>query len=562
MLNNTNSQNMVINSGSINQCNNNHLEPQIKNLPNVKSFNINTEEPKTKIENNTKETKEKNMEDEKEEYVKEEINNNNIHDNNHNDDNNSNNNYHNNDVNTNTVLFIDNQISEQEIIKHISENNITEVNINQSQNLFQNILIKISNDIDKFNNTSENNNMFSLILSLCSSNFINENIKIIQELINKTTIITLRDNITLNDGISNELKLNYILKHNQSQPKQRTSEWFQYRRLKIGGSEMHNICKLSNQYINTYISFLLNKIDKKDFCVYPCIFGNTFENEICQYTEQKYNTVIYEMNVINYDKIDGVCYSPDGIGIVNNHIVLFEFKCPVTRVPASTIKYEYQCQINTGLQVLNYCKKCYYCEGEFKKCKLNDLYNYDKFDTRTHNVNLERDFKNLYASYGIMFIYTEKKDTDYSLIDIGELNTYEFKGLMNNIGKKKYNILYFSDLISNQAFDKNIINKYKHMFPYNNTKTLPTSDFINILIDVALNYIKNNNLHAIGYIPWKLYNYNTIESYQVPDFFNEYMLKKIDCTHKLLTEADKHNTIEKKRYHINNNIEFIKSVIE
>ena len=60
----------------------------------------------------------------------------------------------------------------------------------------------------------------------------------------------------------------------------------------------------------------------------PCEFGILFENEIHTYIEVNYTTIMHEMGVIQYDELKPVYYSADGVGIVNNTIILFGFKCP------------------------------------------------------------------------------------------------------------------------------------------------------------------------------------------------------------------------------------------
>ena len=72
---------------------------------------------------------------------------------------------------------------------------------------------------------------------------------------------------------------------------------------------------------------MFDRIDRQHIFMPPCEFGILFDHEIHKYTEMKYNTIIHEMGVIQYDKSKPVCYSADGVGIVNNKIISFEFKC-------------------------------------------------------------------------------------------------------------------------------------------------------------------------------------------------------------------------------------------
>ena len=61
----------------------------------------------------------------------------------------------------------------------------------------------------------------------------------------------------------NEQKINNILQKCEKSPQQRTGEWIKYRNIRIGGSEMHYICKLSKNNLNSFINnFIFNKIDR------------------------------------------------------------------------------------------------------------------------------------------------------------------------------------------------------------------------------------------------------------------------------------------------------------
>lgn len=358
--------------------------------------------------------------------------------------------------------------------------------------------------------------------------------------------------------MNNDEKIQNIIKKNENQPSQRTGEWIQYRNIRIGGSEMHNICKLSKNNLYSFINnFMFNKIDRKHMFIPPCEFGNLFENEIHKFTEIKYNTTIYDIGVIQYDKLRSACYSPDGVGIVNNKIILFEFKCPYSRIPSNKIKFDYQCQINTGLNVIRECEKCYYCEGEFKKCKIDDLYNFNEFDKNCHDANIARNFNTMYVTYGLIYIYklnndeiNENNTKDNKILDFGKSNKYYFTNILNEIYKKNYKIVYFSDLIKNKKINTKLLNEKKNKMPYNNTKQLPDEQLINELHKIYLSYIAENNGIAVGYIPWKLYNYNMIEHEKKINFFDESVTIKLLYVGYLLNMASTIENVDKKKEYI------------
>jgi hypothetical protein len=352
-------------------------------------------------------------------------------------------------------------------------------------------------------------------------------------------------------NIDIEKKLKKIFEKSKNSPQQRTEEWRLYRNIRIGGSEMHHICKLKPSNITSFINnFLYDKVDKKKMFMPPCEFGILFENEIHKYSEVKYDTKIYDIGVIQYDKIKSVCYSPDGVSIINNKMILFEFKCPYTRIPSNKIKIEYQCQINTGLNVIRECEKCYYCEGEFKKCKIDDLYNYTTFDTEFHDNLFNRDFNKLYATYGLIYIYESNDNDNNTIIDIGKCKKHQFINILNGLYTKKYKIVYFSDLIDNNKIKNEIMVEYKHMLPYNNNRQLPNETLIKTLQKIYENYINELKGKTVGFLSWKLYNYDTIIHEKKNDFFDDKMVSILVYIGYILNYTQTIKTIENKKEYI------------
>lgn len=358
--------------------------------------------------------------------------------------------------------------------------------------------------------------------------------------------------------ISNNYKddLNEILDKSNKMPKQRTVEWIDHKQTRIGGSEMNKICSLNNNNIDSFIKgFLLDKLFKKKVYIKACQFGILFENEIHKFTEMYHNNIkIHEVNIIQHD-IESVCYSPDGVGCVNNELVLFEFKCPITRIPIKNkIKPEYKNQILTGLIVLDKCKYSLYCEGEFKICELYDLLNTNKFNTIVHNKDLNRNFTNLYNSYGIIYIYTLYPFDNDTFIDFGTSNENQFNTLLYKLHNNEYKQLYVSDLSNNNNANDN---------PYNNNKKLKNNVYdLMSIIDTFHNHVKSINGVSIGYIPYKLYNYNVIKVERENNFFNDIMINKLKCVHNILTTTKSLDAEQKQRDYIINSKEDIKKVFQ
>ena len=385
-----------------------------------------------------------------------------------------------------------------------------------------------------------------------------------------------------NEDLTNKIK--FFLENNKNNPSQKTEEWYEFRKKRIGGSEMHYICNLKPTNITTFINgFLKGKIERKNMFIPQCQFGILFENEINHFTKLKFNTEIYEIGVVQYDKINNISYSPDGVGIIDNKIVLFEFKCPFSRVPDKEIKFDYKCQINTGLNVISMCEKCYYCECEFKKCSLNDLYTYDKFDFNLHNIKLNRDFTELYQSYGIVYFYQEteyldqdfvksilcKKKMDSEAInvifeflitndydtnyDIGKYNKYWFfNNFLNKLHTGEYKPLYYSDLVKSNKITTEFVEKYSDMLPFNLNRKTPNPRLIYELQSIFKAHIKDMRCKIIGFLPWKLYNYNVIIQEKNLNFFDERLKNKISHIGCLLNDISSLNSVKEKTDYIMN----------
>jgi hypothetical protein len=339
---------------------------------------------------------------------------------------------------------------------------------------------------------------------------------------------------------------NFLEKHKNVAP-QRTAEW--YRNRGIGGSEIFNIIRLKNTNINNFVNNFLYKklIPQTNPFIFPCVFGNIFENEIKNLSEYNFNTKIYETGSIKYEKLKCVSYSPDGFGIVNDEIVLFEFKCPITReINKEEIKFEYLMQVNSGLHVLEEVveNKGLYIEAEFKKCTLDELTDDNSFDKIFHNKNLNRDFSELYKHFGMILFYeeTEPVNAANDVIDLGDASIIKMETLFYNVYKKKFKYLYLSDIINDNNSDiindnnseiindnnseiindnnSEIIKKYISNV-YSDNKKLFNKEEINYLKGMLINECIRKKYNPLYILPWKCFNYNVIEVKKNNDFFTD-----------------------------------------
>lgn len=159
----------------------------------------------------------------------------------------------------------------------------------------------------------------------------------------------------------------------------------------IGGSEISSLLG-KNPYSNK-TDLCKTKIGIKDFEGNVCTrWGNLFENVIRKIVENDFDCCIQETGAIpvlrNSQRKPVASYSPDGLAVLapeyincisrglanvrNRELVLFEFKCPYSRIPDGTIPAHYKSQVLMGLAGLK-CEHGIFCDALFRKTSLSQL---------------------------------------------------------------------------------------------------------------------------------------------------------------------------------------------
>ena len=267
-------------------------------------------------------------------------------------------------------------------------------------------------------------------------------------------------------------------------PSQRSVDWFEKRKRTIGGSEIHYI---SSENSSGKVKQLLNnKFEKRKFII-PCQFGILFEEEIKKISEQHLNCNIYDVGNIKSPNIKYLSFSPDGLGVIKNEIVLFEFKCPYSRIPNNTIKNEYLQQMQLGLYILPFCNKCLYIEAVFKKCpleQLNDPTSYYDFCSNEKKIYTSEQVSN-----GIIILCcNNEKDNNKNkkiqdFVDYGKATKAETELLLLHIFNSQVTPVY-----------------------HNNITDIPCK--------------------IIGILPWKCFDYSVIEVPRNNLYFSNILRKK------------------------------------
>ena len=317
-----------------------------------------------------------------------------------------------------------------------------------------------------------------------------------------------------------EILMEYINLHNNA-PAQRTPEWYKLKSTTIGGSEVATVIG-SNPFKKVY-ELVGEKAGLEEYSFKgstPTRWGTLFEPVTVKYVEHKYGIKIYETGSIE-GKIERQRYSPDGLGVIDNKIYLFEFKAPFSTVPIGKIPHHYIPQVQTGLLTIDIAHSSKFINNMYRKCSLQDL-NFDtKYDTNFHVSKIPKcRIPSSPICCGIIGFTLDNNNTrlDYGKVDISELLVI--------IEEKNLGIVYFD-------------------IAYNDL------EISNLIIET-----KKHNL--VGILPWKLLISDDIEISRDENWI-DVIKTPIENTIKILDEVL--NAEDKKKKHDeifdwSNNIEF------
>lgn len=320
-----------------------------------------------------------------------------------------------------------------------------------------------------------------------------------------------------------QVLLDYLEQNTRNNIQQHSPEWLEAKKTVIGGSQMSTL--LSINPWETQRSMLEAKFGiSKNSDQAPMCWGNAFEDMIKQYTEKRLNTKIEGDNCflplmsssrierIN-DLVGRVAYSPDGIGVVNDEIVLFEFKAPYSRRTTPTKIPEYYIpQVQTGLNSIDICDYALFIEAEFRVCS------WDQLDTgRLHMEYPSREPASKRAgrpdAVGFMVIYGPEEiqgDWPYESFDwTNDLSCLDHEQLDNiiiGLSKKTHVVRYSSVAIENDGDSINQL--YEEI-----EEAAPKSP--------CDKNCRGESLVPYGIIPWKLMNYRVKRQDFVPGFIDE-----------------------------------------
>jgi hypothetical protein len=374
--------------------------------------------------------------------------------------------------------------------------------------------------------------------------------------------------------------LNDFLNKHKNLPSQGTQEWLDGRTYRIGGSEIATI--LGKNKYQTKKDLVKSHVGLKPFLSFYMVhWGSLLEDALRDHINKIYKCDIIETGSIPHKEHNTIAYSPDGIAVVDtkhvahllddtvvlheHSIILFEFKCPYSRVPTGDVPEHYIDQPRLGMEVIDICDSAIFIEAVYKLASYDNLiYN------NIYNMGYHKDkelLTNNPINYGVLVLYYDtihnkdenKEITLEDLIgnDLDENNLIE--EIENEICKLKYDIeikindkkIYDLSKIKNGY----IINKilagcackerkcfkidYELQYTYNEKNFNITNKYVNKFnnksllgnltnnLDKKLNELNNDNKKVFGILPYKLFNL----------FINPVKKEKI-LTNEVINEID------------------------
>tara|TARA_R110002049_G_scaffold309092_1_gene516721 strand:+ start:5380 stop:6456 length:1077 start_codon:yes stop_codon:yes gene_type:complete len=298
-------------------------------------------------------------------------------------------------------------------------------------------------------------------------------------------------------------KIEQLMEANAHRPKQCTPEWLVEKQETIGGSSLYAA-------VHTTKSYLSNRTFSGNLYTE---WGNIFEPVIETYSERRFFTKIYGTDIGAIPSyVPHFAYSMDGIGVVGSKIMLFEFKCPWSRLPGDSVPKHYEYQVKAGLDTFDIAQKGIYAEAVFRACSLEDLRN--NINAPVHKL----DMKGKHSRYdspmghGLICFYGTKRNKYNKHVFCGK------KDITDIIYQHKDSQVQIWEtpiiLPENEATTKTEDRLELDMGDYDSEEDdkptpIPKYNVYSQICDFAV-FCEKNNYVNVGVMPYKLYEYNVI----------------------------------------------------
>jgi hypothetical protein len=375
-------------------------------------------------------------------------------------------------------------------------------------------------------------------------------------------------------------------------PKQGSAEWLKNRTYRIGGSEIATVLnKNPYQKVKALLQTHVGLSSFKGF--YATYWGTVFESMVRNHVNTILNCNIVETGAIPHSVYEQFAYSPDGISVVNvqtlkklldsndkeicdtivnndESIILFEFKCPHSRVPTGNVPIYYADQPRLGMKVIDICEMAVFIEAVYKVCALDDIgYN------NNYNFNYHKDkftLTNNPISCGVVIFYYNDVDKDEISNSIDKDIQKNLTQLLKDIKRFSYNKTKYLDIgrINNSyvvnkvlemratnpdilMMDESIVATYNcenNSQAMNSYNEMMITYGINQKIATRIEELESQNKIILGIMPYKLFNLIINPIYKDEGFLSPELIKNVElivdtikqCMHK--TNDEKNSIIE------------------
>lgn len=214
------------------------------------------------------------------------------------------------------------------------------------------------------------------------------------------------------------LKLQYYLYKFKNLPAQGSDHWLEGRMYSFGGSEMATVINQNDH--ETWDTLKSLKTKRQSISNDATEWGRLFEKVAKHFIQKDWGTTIYEFGSIPHPYYP-VCYSPDGLMVIQNHLVLLEIKTPIKR-GIKKIPHPYYIQVQTGLSIIS-ATYSLFAQFRFRRCKLTTSSISTVYDRKYHLEYKKRQKDMKPKSFGY-FLW----DVDCGLSEYIDLAEYESMG--------------------------------------------------------------------------------------------------------------------------------------
>lgn len=290
-------------------------------------------------------------------------------------------------------------------------------------------------------------------------------------------------------GKTNGEKLQIFINFYKHLPAQGSAEWLKFRAGNadappiIGGSEIATLLGV-NPY-QSAIELIATKSGLKEFRGNIATrWGNIFEDVLFMITDCIFNIETREMGSIPGLRDDAgyplTSFSPDRIALVelgkfmpqvkranwisgftvanpprvielinagsaDNHIILFEAKCPLRRAPNGKVPHHYEPQILMGLSTIPIASFCVFTDAMFRKCSLAQMSS-GSYDDKFHGV-MKSQYKCIMEGF-IGFYKKSRKDNDHIVSKAADVLHTAILREVNDIQSEYYEFCDIAHIMS------------------------------------------------------------------------------------------------------------------